>query len=132
MIDEHSIKSNDIYAILTTYGVEAARATILDEIGGVFKVYKIDVDARHLELIADYMVRQLASLVLENSAIDSPIRHSMAVTDHSTGQASPPTPPLSSKHPSRRQQPSSPTPLCMATLTISDPLPGISWQAGSI
>ncbi|KAH8094813.1 beta and beta-prime subunits of DNA dependent RNA-polymerase [Cristinia sonorae] len=55
MIDEHSIKSNDIYAILTTYGVEAARTTILHEVGGVFKVYNIDVDARHLELIADYM-----------------------------------------------------------------------------
>lgn len=36
--------------------MEAGRATILREIAGVFDVYKIDVDARHLELIADYMV----------------------------------------------------------------------------
>nr|AIE40066.1 RNA polymerase subunit 2 [Wolfiporia cocos] len=55
MIDENGIYSNDIYAILCAYGVEAARATILQEIGGVFAVYKIDVDIRHLELIADYM-----------------------------------------------------------------------------
>lgn len=55
MIDEDGIYSNDIYAILCSYGVEAARATILREIGGVFAVYKIDVDIRHLELIADYM-----------------------------------------------------------------------------
>ncbi|THH26811.1 hypothetical protein EUX98_g7375 [Antrodiella citrinella] len=55
MIDEHSIRSNDIHAVLTTYGVEAARTTILQEVGGVFKVYNIDVDPRHLELIADYM-----------------------------------------------------------------------------
>ncbi|KAI0959721.1 hypothetical protein AcW1_004466 [Taiwanofungus camphoratus] len=55
MIDEDGIYSNDIYAILCAYGVEAARATILREIGGVFAVYKIDVDIRHLELIADYM-----------------------------------------------------------------------------
>lgn len=55
LIDENSIESNDIYAILTTYGVEAARAAILREVGGVFNVYKIDVDSRHLELIADYM-----------------------------------------------------------------------------
>ncbi|KZT13040.1 beta and beta-prime subunits of DNA dependent RNA-polymerase [Laetiporus sulphureus 93-53] len=55
MIDENGIYSNDIYAILCAYGVEAARATILREIGGVFAVYKIDVDSRHLELIADYM-----------------------------------------------------------------------------
>lgn len=56
MIDENKIISNDIYAILCAYGVEAARATILQEISGVFGVYKIDVDIRHLELIADYMV----------------------------------------------------------------------------
>ncbi|KAH9939980.1 beta and beta-prime subunits of DNA dependent RNA-polymerase [Amylocystis lapponica] len=55
MIDENGIYSNDIHAILCAYGVEAARATILREIGGVFAVYKIDVDIRHLELIADYM-----------------------------------------------------------------------------
>ena len=56
LIDQHTIYSNDIYAILCTYGVEAARATILKEVKGVFDVYKIDVDIRHLELIADYMV----------------------------------------------------------------------------
>lgn len=56
MIEEDGIYSNDIYAILCAYGVEAARAVILREIGGVFAVYKIDVDSRHLELIADYMV----------------------------------------------------------------------------
>jgi DNA-directed RNA polymerase I subunit RPA1 len=32
-----------------------ARAAILREISGVFDAYKIDVDGRHLELIADYM-----------------------------------------------------------------------------
>lgn len=56
LIDENSVYSNDIFAVLCAYGVEAARTTILREIGGVFDVYKIDVDARHLELIADYMV----------------------------------------------------------------------------
>lgn len=57
IIDENGVYSNDIYALLCAYGVEAARAAILKEIGGVFAVYKIDVDIRHLELIADYMVR---------------------------------------------------------------------------
>lgn len=50
------IRSNDIHAILMTYGVEMARATIVDEVSSVFAVYNIDVDRRHLELIADYMV----------------------------------------------------------------------------
>ena len=52
--------SNDIYAILKTYGVEMARAAILREMGGVFGAYNIQVDRRHLELIADYMVRETA------------------------------------------------------------------------
>ncbi|KAI0317937.1 beta and beta-prime subunits of DNA dependent RNA-polymerase [Amylostereum chailletii] len=55
MIEVDGIYSNDIYAILRTYGVEMARAAIVREMSGVFGVYKIDVDIRHLELIADYM-----------------------------------------------------------------------------
>jgi hypothetical protein len=39
-----------------TYGIEMARAAIVREMSGVFRVYNIDVDIRHLELIADYMV----------------------------------------------------------------------------
>jgi DNA-directed RNA polymerase I subunit RPA1 len=43
-------------AILNTYGVEAARAAIIKEISVVFAVYGIDVNPRHLTLVADYMV----------------------------------------------------------------------------
>jgi hypothetical protein len=39
-----------------TYGIEMARAAIVKEMSGVFRVYSIEVDMRHLELIADYMV----------------------------------------------------------------------------
>ncbi|KAL6046323.1 DNA-directed RNA polymerase subunit [Balamuthia mandrillaris] len=49
------IYCNDIYAILHTYGVEAARRAICLEVAGVFAVYGISVDPRHLTLIADYM-----------------------------------------------------------------------------
>ncbi|KAI7821035.1 hypothetical protein BC939DRAFT_504581 [Gamsiella multidivaricata] len=55
LIDVNSIYSNDIGAILRTYGVEAARTAIIQEISGVFGAYGIDVDRRHLTLIADYM-----------------------------------------------------------------------------
>lgn len=58
ILHEEVIHSNDIYAILKAYGVEAARATILREVSSVFAVYNIKVDSRHLELIADYMVRK--------------------------------------------------------------------------
>lgn len=57
LVDHNQIKSNDIYHILQTYGVEAARQSIVSEILGVFGVYGIDVNARHLNLIADYMTR---------------------------------------------------------------------------
>ncbi|KAJ3039738.1 hypothetical protein HK097_002758 [Rhizophlyctis rosea] len=55
LIDVNNIYTNDIAAILRTYGVEAARAGIMQEIAGVFGVYGINVDTRHLSLIADYM-----------------------------------------------------------------------------
>ncbi|KAI9145348.1 hypothetical protein BKA69DRAFT_568048 [Paraphysoderma sedebokerense] len=54
-IDVNNIYSNDIAAILRVYGVEAARNAIMKEIAGVFDVYGISVDKRHLSLIADYM-----------------------------------------------------------------------------
>ncbi|CAK5262993.1 unnamed protein product [Mycena citricolor] len=55
IIEENDMYSNDIYAILKTYGVEMARAAILHEMSSVFGVYNIQVDNRHLQLIADYM-----------------------------------------------------------------------------
>ncbi|KAJ3195643.1 hypothetical protein HK101_011458 [Irineochytrium annulatum] len=54
-IDLHQIETNDIAAILETYGIEAARMAIMNEIAAVFGVYGINVDRRHLSLIADYM-----------------------------------------------------------------------------
>ncbi|KAG2223195.1 hypothetical protein INT45_011541 [Circinella minor] len=55
LLDINFIDTNDIAAILQTYGVEAARNAIIKEIAGVFEVYGIKVDRRHLTLIADYM-----------------------------------------------------------------------------
>jgi len=57
IIEEDEIYSNDIYAILKNYGVEMCRAAILKEMAGIFAAYNIDVNRRHLDLIADYMVR---------------------------------------------------------------------------
>ena len=56
IINLNNITTNDICVVLKTYGVEAARAAIANEIAGVFAVYGINVDNRHLGLIADYMV----------------------------------------------------------------------------
>ena len=54
-LDINKITSNDIHAMLNTYGVEAARATIIKEVKGVFDAYGIRVNIRHLTLIADFM-----------------------------------------------------------------------------
>ncbi len=54
-LDVRRLYSNDIGAIRRAYGVEAARSAIVGEIGGVFGVYGINVNNRHLGLLADYM-----------------------------------------------------------------------------
>lgn len=54
-LDIRKIKSNDIHAMLKTYGVEAATATIIKEVSRVFNHYGIVVDKRHLNMIADFM-----------------------------------------------------------------------------
>lgn len=55
ILDLNAIYSNDIHAIARTYGIEAASQAIRREMANVFAVYGIEVDPRHLSLIADYM-----------------------------------------------------------------------------
>lgn len=57
VLDIYNSQSNDIYSIYKTFGVEAARHAIVCEIAGVFDVYGISIDTRHLLLAADYMTR---------------------------------------------------------------------------
>ncbi|KAK8921570.1 DNA-directed RNA polymerase II subunit RPB1 [Platanthera zijinensis] len=54
-VDVNKIGTNNIHAMLMTYGVEAARTTIINEVKGVFDAYGIRVNVRHLMLIADLM-----------------------------------------------------------------------------
>jgi len=55
LIDLDKIACNDIFQILNTYGIEAARASLIQEIKNVFGAYGIKVDPRHLSLVGDYM-----------------------------------------------------------------------------
>lgn len=57
IINPNSISTNDIAAMLVNYGVEACRGTIIQELSAVFGGHGIDVDNRHLNLIADFMTR---------------------------------------------------------------------------
>lgn len=71
VIDVNGITSNDVAAVLKTYGVEAARNTIVSEIMKVFNTYSISVSHRHLDLIADYMTREGSYLAFNRQGIDS-------------------------------------------------------------
>lgn len=54
-VKHDELTSNDIWAVRCSYGVEAARSSIVGQIRNVFGAYGIEVDPRHLSLIADYM-----------------------------------------------------------------------------
>ena len=62
VVDVDKVTSNDVAAVLRTYGVEAARATIINECKAVFGPFGIFVNPRHLGLIADYMTNQVNDL----------------------------------------------------------------------
>lgn len=55
VIDTDSLYTNSIGHMLTLYGVEAARASIVREMEAVFSGHGITVDNRHLNLIGDVM-----------------------------------------------------------------------------
>lgn len=57
LINPHKIFTNDIYSMLTHYGVEACRSTLIQEMNAVFTSHSISVDNRHLNLIADVMTQ---------------------------------------------------------------------------
>lgn len=57
VVDHRKIYTNDIRKILEVYGVEAARASVVKEVRNVFGHYGIQVNHRHLSLIADYMAQ---------------------------------------------------------------------------
>jgi DNA-directed RNA polymerase subunit A" len=54
-IDRSRLTSNDIYQIAETLGVEAARNAIIEEATRVLEDQNLDVDVRHIMLVADRM-----------------------------------------------------------------------------
>ena len=71
VLDLNRMYSNDVYAVMQQYGVEAARMAITKEIQSVFAPYGISVDYRHLSLIADYMTVHGDYRALNRGGIDS-------------------------------------------------------------
>lgn len=54
-VEGHRTITNDLYEIREEFGIEAARSAIINEIQGVIQQQGLDIDIRHLRLIADAM-----------------------------------------------------------------------------
>uniref|UniRef100_A0A6Q2WWD0 DNA-directed RNA polymerase subunit n=1 Tax=Esox lucius TaxID=8010 RepID=A0A6Q2WWD0_ESOLU len=71
ILDVNRLYSNEIHAMANTYGIEVALRVIEKEIKDVFAVYGIEVDPRHLSLVADYMCFEGVYKPLNRYAIQS-------------------------------------------------------------
>lgn len=85
-IDVNGITSNDVHSVLMTYGVEAARNTIVNEIQNVFGRYAITVSSRHLDLLGDMMTREGTYLAFNRQGIDSSTSAFMKMSYETTCQ----------------------------------------------
>jgi len=54
-VDKYRIYTNDIFEMYRTFGIEAARNTLVRELMTLMSDQGITIDARHLELLADAM-----------------------------------------------------------------------------
>ncbi|VVB81602.1 DNA-directed RNA polymerase subunit A'' [uncultured archaeon] len=87
-VDTNRTTTNDIYEIAEVLGVEAARQAIMDEVFKVIETQGLNVDIRHIMLVADTMtvsgeikgitrygvVSEKAS-VLARASFETPIKH---------------------------------------------------------
>uniref|UniRef100_I3KFX5 DNA-directed RNA polymerase subunit n=1 Tax=Oreochromis niloticus TaxID=8128 RepID=I3KFX5_ORENI len=71
ILDINRLYSNEVHAMAKTYGIEVALKVIEKEIKNVFAVYGIEVDPRHLSVVADYMCYEGVYKPLNRHAIRS-------------------------------------------------------------
>lgn len=57
-VDGHRCRCNHVAVIERTLGIEAARQTIVDEISNIMKAYSLNIDIRHIYLLADLMTHR--------------------------------------------------------------------------
>ncbi|MFA6022524.1 MAG: DNA-directed RNA polymerase subunit A' [Candidatus Pacearchaeota archaeon] len=85
--------TNDLYEMANVFGIEAARQTIINEINKVIGSQGLDIDGRHLKLVADAMtvdgeVRGMTrmgiiakkSSILAKASFETPIKHFVNAT----------------------------------------------------
>ena len=54
-VNKDKVFSNDVHDVSNVFGIEAARQTIINEINKVIESQGLDINERHLKLIADAM-----------------------------------------------------------------------------
>eukprot|EP00042_Codosiga_hollandica_P057788 m.860721 g.860721 ORF g.860721 m.860721 type:complete len:1728 (-) comp59680_c0_seq2:58-5241(-) len=86
ILDVDKVTSNNIYELLCVYGVESARAVIIDQLRKVFDVYAIKVDHRHLSLIADYMTFEGGYKPMNRMGMASNVSPFTAMSFETTGK----------------------------------------------
>ncbi len=87
-VDKNKTTSNDIHEIAKVLGIEAARQAIINEVSKVITQQGLDVDNKHIKLIADAMtsggvVRGVTrvgiirdkSSILARASFETPIKH---------------------------------------------------------
>lgn len=87
-VDTSRTVSNDIFEIYAVLGIEAARQTIIDEVYKVVESQGLNIDIRHIMIVADLMcssgfvkgitrfgVVSDKSSVLARSSFETPIKH---------------------------------------------------------
>lgn len=90
-VDETKTKTNNIFEVAEVLGIEAARQAIINEAETVIKDQGLDVDTRHIMLVADLMTVSGAcrgvtrsgitsgkESVLARASFETPIRHIMS------------------------------------------------------
>lgn len=92
-VDNERTISNDIHEIKEVLGIEAARQAIINEVFKVIEAQGLNVDRRHIKLVADTMcqngeikgitrfgVVNLKSSVLARASFETPIKHIIAAS----------------------------------------------------
>jgi len=92
-VDETRTISNDIHEVADVFGVEVVRAVIIKEIQKVLNSQGLDIDKRHLKLIADAMTTEGSvkgitrmgiisqkNSILARASFETPIKHFVNAT----------------------------------------------------
>lgn len=92
-VNMNKTATNDLYETAEIFGIEAARQLIMDEIGRVINSQGIDINIRHLKLIADAMtvdgeVQGMTRMgiiarktsILARASFETPIKHFVNAT----------------------------------------------------